>query len=71
MSKLKYLKAKTHCVRDFFQLFFEKDHKKHHGSMGIWELFFKLLNFQINPLYCLTSNRGTFITLSIIYENER
>ena len=42
MSKLKYLKAKTPYVRDFFQLFFEKDHKKHHGSMVIWELFFEI-----------------------------
>ena len=47
MAKLKYLKAKTPYLRDFFQHIFENYHKKHHGNMVIWELFFKLFNFQI------------------------
>ena len=47
MEKLKYLKAKTPYVRDFFQHIFENNHKKHHSSMVIWEFFFKLIHFQI------------------------
>ena len=47
MAKLKYLKAKTHYLRDFFQHIFENYHKKHHDSIVIWKLFLKLLHFQI------------------------